>query len=172
MIARIREKGIETCELTLDVGLGTFQPIHSESLEEHEMHSEALRNSDDNSGKTISEARATRTSDRLQLERLWFAPWKTSAQQACQPGRRANLLSPADPKLASSLRPGYDFRVVDVLLTNFHLPRSTLLALVCAFAGREQVLGGIPARHRKRLPVLQLRRLHADSLKTSADLIR
>ncbi len=99
MMARLREKGIELCELTLDVGLGTFQPIHSETLEQHVMHAEQYEISEETAG-SIMAARAA---------------------------KRAIL-------------PGYKFLAVDALLTNFHLPRSTLLALVCSFAGREQVL--------------------------------
>jgi S-adenosylmethionine:tRNA ribosyltransferase-isomerase len=137
ILTRIREKGIETCELTLDVGLGTFQPIHSENLEEHVMHSEAYEIPYP-TAKTISEARQQKRPI-VAIGTTVVRALEASAQQACQPGS-SNLLVAGRSEASIFITPGHDFRVVDVLLTNFHLPRSTLLALVCAFAGREQVL--------------------------------
>jgi S-adenosylmethionine:tRNA ribosyltransferase-isomerase len=137
ILARIREKGIETCELTLDVGLGTFQPIHSENLEEHVMHSEAYEIPRP-AAKAISEARQQKRPI-VAIGTTVVRALEASAQQACQPGS-SNLLVAGRSEASIFITPGHDFRVVDVLLTNFHLPRSTLLALVCAFAGREQVL--------------------------------
>jgi S-adenosylmethionine:tRNA ribosyltransferase-isomerase len=137
MMARIREKRIETCELTLNVGLGTFQPIHSENLEEHRMHAEAYEISEE-TAQAITSARAA--------GRPILAIGTTVVRALEDSARRAEQAASGDVILAGRseakifITPGCQFRKVDGLLTNFHLPRSTLLALVCAFAGRENVL--------------------------------
>jgi S-adenosylmethionine:tRNA ribosyltransferase-isomerase len=133
----IRARGVEICELTLNVGLGTFQPIHSETLEGHVMHAESYEIS-------------TETADRIEVARRAGHPviavgttvvraLEDAALRATESGSRKLLLDgKSDARLF--ITPGFRFRVVEGLLTNFHLPRSTLLALVCAFAGREHVL--------------------------------
>jgi S-adenosylmethionine:tRNA ribosyltransferase-isomerase len=136
-LARLREKGIETCELTLDVGLGTFQPIHSETLEQHVMHAEEYEISEE-TAEAIAAARAA--------GRTVLAIGTTVVRALEDSARRAKEIVPGKLLLAGRaearifITPGYTFRVIDALLTNFHLPRSTLLALVCSFAGRETVL--------------------------------
>jgi S-adenosylmethionine:tRNA ribosyltransferase-isomerase len=137
ILEKIRARGVEICELTLDVGLGTFQPIHSETLEGHVMHSESYE---------IPAA----TADRIQAARAAARPilaiGTTVVRALEDSARRAAETSSASLVLAGRAEarlfivPGYPFRVVEGLLTNFHLPRSTLLALVCAFAGRGNVL--------------------------------
>jgi S-adenosylmethionine:tRNA ribosyltransferase-isomerase len=137
MMAQIRETGIETCELTLNVGLGTFQPIHAENLEEHVMHEEAYKISDETVNAILSARAAGRKI--LAIGTTVVRALEDSARRAVQSGSGQVLLAGrAEAKIF--ITPGYQFRVVDALLTNFHLPRSTLLALVCAFAGRENVL--------------------------------
>ncbi len=137
ILERIRARGVEICELTLDVGLGTFQPIHSETLEGHVMHAECYEIPDE-------------TADRLQVARTAQRPivavgttvvraLEDAAARAVE-GGSSNLVSPGKANARLFIVPGFQFRVVDALLTNFHLPRSTLLALVCAFAGRENIL--------------------------------
>ncbi len=137
ILEKIRARGVEMCELTLHVGLGTFQPIHSDTLEGHVMHSE---------GYEI----AKETSERIQVARDAGRPilavgttvvraLEDAALRAAESGSASLVLSgKAEARLF--IVPGFRFRVVEGLLTNFHLPRSTLLALVCAFAGREHVL--------------------------------
>lgn len=132
ILARIRERGLETAEITLHVGLGTFQPVHSERVEEHRLHSEAFSISEDAAQK-INRARR----DHRRVVAVGTTTVRTleyAAQQSqgeIQPGTgEANLF----------IYPGYRFLVVQGLLTNFHLPQSTLLMLVCAFAGTENVL--------------------------------
>jgi S-adenosylmethionine:tRNA ribosyltransferase-isomerase len=137
MMERLRREGIQTCEITLDVGLGTFQPIHSETLEEHKIHSEAYEIPQD-TAEAIREARSA--------GRPVMAVGTTAVRALEDAAQRAVLKNSQEPVLAGSsearifIRPGHEFRIVDGMLTNFHLPRSTLLALVCAFAGREKVL--------------------------------
>jgi S-adenosylmethionine:tRNA ribosyltransferase-isomerase len=138
ILEKIRARGVEICELSLHVGLGTFQPVHTETLEDHVMHPESY-------------AIPVETVDRLQQARAARRPilavgttvvraLEAAALRAAESGSAA-WLRPGKADARLFIYPGFHFRVVDALLTNFHLPRSTLLALVCAFAGREKVLG-------------------------------
>jgi S-adenosylmethionine:tRNA ribosyltransferase-isomerase len=138
ILEKLRWKGIEICELTLDVGLGTFQPIHAETLENHVMHSESYE---------ISQETAKRIAKARQSGRPILAVGTTVVRALEDSALRADAEGLRDPVLAGKgearlfITPGFRFRVVDQLLTNFHLPRSTLLTLVCAFAGTQEVLG-------------------------------
>jgi S-adenosylmethionine:tRNA ribosyltransferase-isomerase len=134
---RIRKRGVETCELTLDVGLGTFQPIHAEEIEEHAMHAESFEISEE-TAERIQRARdakrpivAIGTTVVRALEAAALHSAESNASSLVQAGR-------ADARLF--IYPGFQFRVTDALLTNFHLPRSTLLALICALAGKDNVM--------------------------------
>ena len=135
VIEQLRLKGIETCEITLDVGLGTFQPIHGDRLEAHVMHEEAYE---------ISAAAAEAIRRARAAARPVIAIGTTVVRALEDSARKAGESMRGLPAGRAAARifitPGHRFQVVDGLLTNFHLPRSTLLALVCAFAGREQVL--------------------------------
>lgn len=137
IMAVIHARGIETCELTLDVGLGTFQPVHCETLEQHVMHEETY----EISAETVAAIAAARLAGRkvLAIGTTAVRALEDSARRAREGGAR-NLLVPGRAEAKIFITPGYQFAVIDGLLTNFHLPRSTLLALVCAFAGRERVL--------------------------------
>lgn len=132
ILTRIRERGIETAEITLHVGLGTFQPVRSERVEDHPLHSEAYSISREVADK-INRARAGQRRV-VAVGTTTVRTLEHAAQQAggaVQPGAgEANLF----------IYPGYGFRIVGAILTNFHLPQSTLLMLICAFAGRENVM--------------------------------
>jgi S-adenosylmethionine:tRNA ribosyltransferase-isomerase len=137
ILEKIRARGVETCELTLHVGIGTFQPIHGETLEAHLMHAE---------GYEIPEGTATHIQAAHDAGRPILAVGTTvvraledAALRAVESGS-ANLVLSGNADARLFIVPGFRFRLVEGLLTNFHLPRSTLLALVCAFAGREHVL--------------------------------
>lgn len=137
VLDRIRAHGIETCELTLNVGLGTFQPVHTETLEDHIMHAESYEIPAE-TARRVHEAREAGRSI-LAVGTTVVRALEAAALGAAESGSTELLLTGrADARLF--IYPGFHFRVVDALLTNFHLPRSTLLALVCAFAGRENVL--------------------------------
>jgi S-adenosylmethionine:tRNA ribosyltransferase-isomerase len=137
MMNRIREKGIETCELTLDVGLGTFQPIHAERLEDHEIHKESYEIPQETAAAI---ARARKSGRRvLAIGTTVVRALEDSARRAAE-AEDPELVLSGRQEASIFITPGYDFLVVDQLLTNFHLPKSTLLALVSAFAGREHVL--------------------------------
>ena len=137
ILDRIRARGAKICELTLDVGLGTFQPVHSELLEKHVMHAESYE-IPVQTAQLILEARAAGRPI-LAIGTTVVRALEAAAIRAAESGSGELLLSgKADAELF--IIPGFQFRVVDALLTNFHLPRSTLLALVCAFSEREKVL--------------------------------
>jgi S-adenosylmethionine:tRNA ribosyltransferase-isomerase len=137
ILEELGKRRIEICELTLDVGLGTFQPVHSQTIEEHVMHSEAYEIPAE-TAQRIQQARAAGRTV-LAVGTTVVRALEDSALRASQSGFSTVVLpGKADAKLF--IYPGFCFRVVNALLTNFHLPRSTLLALVCAFAGREKTL--------------------------------
>jgi S-adenosylmethionine:tRNA ribosyltransferase-isomerase len=138
ILADIRERGIEIAELALHVGLGTFQPIHVENVEEHKLHRESY---------SISEAAATQINRALAEKRRVVAVGTTTvrtlefaASQNPLSAAETATVSPGASEADIFIYPGFQFRVVGALLTNFHLPKSTLLMLVSAFAGRENVL--------------------------------
>src|SRR6267378_68677 len=137
ILEQIRARGAEICELTLDVGLGTFQPIHSETLEGHVMHAEAYEIPPD----TAARIQAARDAGRpiFAVGTTVVRALEDSARRAAEAGS-SNLVVAGKADAHLFIVPGFPFRVVEGLLTNFHLPRSTLLALVAAFAGRDQVL--------------------------------
>ena len=137
ILKQIRERGVEICELTLDVGLGTFQPVRSATLEEHAMHSESY----EIPGETAERINAAHAAGRpiLAIGTTVVRALEDAAQRTAQAGA-TNAVTAGKAQAQLFIIPGFPFRVVNALLTNFHLPRSTLLALVCAFAGRETVL--------------------------------
>ncbi|MFL6388007.1 MAG: tRNA preQ1(34) S-adenosylmethionine ribosyltransferase-isomerase QueA [Terriglobales bacterium] len=138
ILADIREREIEIAELTLHVGLGTFQPVHAENVEEHKLHRESY---------LISEAAAAQINRALAEKRRVVAVGTTTVR-TLEFSASQNALNSAGIATVSAGRgeadifiyPGFQFRAVSALLTNFHLPKSTLLMLVAAFAGRENVL--------------------------------
>jgi S-adenosylmethionine:tRNA ribosyltransferase-isomerase len=137
IVEKIRERGIEICELTLHVGLGTFQPIRTDTLEGHVMHSEAYE-IPVQTAEQICCAKSTRRPI-LAVGTTTVRALEGAALRAIEIGS-GQLLTPGKAEARLFITPGFRFAVVDALLTNFHLPRSTLLALVCALAGRERVL--------------------------------
>ena len=137
ILREIQARGVETCEVTLDVGLGTFQPIHVEDLKDHVMHPEHYE-IPETAARKISVARA-KGRKILAVGTTVVRTLEDAALRAGKTGS-ANLLAAGGAEAQLFITPGFSFRVVDALLTNFHLPRSTLLALVCTFAGRDCVL--------------------------------
>ncbi len=137
ILEKIRARGVEVCELTLHVGLGTFQPIHSETLEGHLMHAEGYEIPEETTDCLQAACAARRPI--LAIGTTVVRALEDAAQRAADSGS-ANVVLSGKAEARLFITPGFRFRAVDGLLTNFHLPRSTLLALVCAFAGRENVL--------------------------------
>ena len=137
ILRRIRERGCEACEITLDVGLGTFQPVHTKILEEHKIHSESYEIDEEIAEKIRSAKRDGRPV--LAVGTTVVRTLEDAAERAARAGK-PNEVAPGRAEAELFIIPGHRFRIVEQLLTNFHLPRSTLLALVCAFAGKENVL--------------------------------
>jgi S-adenosylmethionine:tRNA ribosyltransferase-isomerase len=132
ILARIRQRGVETAEITLHVGLGTFQPVRVERVEDHKIHTEAY---------FISEEAAAAINRALVASRRIIAVGTTtvrSLEHAIRLGSGTIVTGPASADIF--VYPGFEFRVVGAMLTNFHLPQSSLLMLVSAFAGRENIL--------------------------------
>jgi S-adenosylmethionine:tRNA ribosyltransferase-isomerase len=136
IVAKLRARCVEIAEITLEVGLGTFQPIRSEEIEGHAMHSENYE---------ISEAAARAIANAKQAARPILAVGTTVVRALEDAARKA--AERGDPQIEAGraasnlfLHPGEPFLLVNQLLTNFHLSRSSLLVLVSAFAGRERVL--------------------------------
>lgn len=137
ILRRIQERGCENCEVTLNVGLGTFQPVHTEILEQHKIHSESYEISEATAEKIRKAKREGRPV--LAVGTTVVRTLEDAAARAAQAGAQPYLCAgPAQAELF--IVPGHAFRIVDQLLTNFHLPKSTLLALVAAFAGKEEIL--------------------------------
>jgi S-adenosylmethionine:tRNA ribosyltransferase-isomerase len=128
----IRQRGVEIAEVTLHVGLGTFQPVRSEKVEEHKLHREPF---------SISEATASLINHALDNQRRVIAVGTTTVRTLeYAAGLGKGRIQPGRGEAEIFIYPGFQFQVTGALLTNFHLPQSTLLMLVSAFAGRENVL--------------------------------
>jgi S-adenosylmethionine:tRNA ribosyltransferase-isomerase len=132
LLARIGEAGIETAYLTLHVGLGTFRPVSVDDIADHEMHEEWYE---------FSPQTATTINHALEDGRRIVCVGTTSVRAL------EGALAEGDGRVKSGpawtrifITPGFEFRGVGALLTNFHLPRSTLIMMISAFAGRERIL--------------------------------
>jgi S-adenosylmethionine:tRNA ribosyltransferase-isomerase len=130
MLERLRERNVDVGYVTLHVGAGTFQPLRSDELSAHRMHSEHFEVSEQLCGQALQ---ARQRGKRI-------VAIGTTVVRALEAASSTGQLLPTRGATRIFIYPGYRFRSVDALLTNFHLPESTLLMLVCAFAGREQVL--------------------------------
>ncbi|MGB9009523.1 MAG: tRNA preQ1(34) S-adenosylmethionine ribosyltransferase-isomerase QueA, partial [Candidatus Acidiferrales bacterium] len=135
ILQRVRARGIEIAEVTLDVGLGTFEPVRTERLEDHKIHAETYE---------IPQSTVTAI-DRAQREHrpilaIGTTVVRTLEDAAEKAAQQGVTLQPGRAEANIFLYPGKPIRVVNQLLTNFHLPQSSLLALVATVAGRENIL--------------------------------
>jgi S-adenosylmethionine:tRNA ribosyltransferase-isomerase len=133
ILDRIRERGIESAKITLHVGLGTFQPVREEVVEEHKLHREWYQISEEAAGRI---QRARDAGRRVVAVGTTTVRTLEFAARQDKDGR----ITPQTGEADIFIYPGFEFRVISAMLTNFHLPKSTLLMLVAAFAGRERVL--------------------------------
>ncbi len=130
MLQALRDRGVRIAFVTLHVGAGTFQPVRAEHIHEHAMHSERYE---------VPRATLDAVTQARALGGRVIAAGTTSLR-ALESSAAAGELLAGWNETSIFIVPGYRFRVVDVLLTNFHLPRSTLLMLVCAFGGMDEML--------------------------------
>lgn len=130
LLQRLQQRGIHTAFVTLHVGAGTFQPVRTERLEDHVMHAEYA----DVDASLCAAVAATRARGGRVIA------VGTTVVRSLESAAQSGILQPYRGDTRLFITPGFRFRVVDALLTNFHLPQSTLLMLVCAFAGHEPVM--------------------------------
>jgi S-adenosylmethionine:tRNA ribosyltransferase-isomerase len=133
LLEQLKQRGVETAQVTLHVGYGTFQPVKVENLAEHRMHEEWARVPEE----TVQAINACRSRDGRVVA---VGTTTARALEAAVQAHPSHELQPWVGQASLFIRPPYTFRTFDTLLTNFHLPRSTLLMLVSAFAGRELTL--------------------------------
>lgn len=126
----LQQRGIRRCFVTLHVGAGTFQPVRSEDIRQHQMHQEWLQ-----VGASVVDAVAE---TRARGGRVVAVG--TTAVRALESASASGRLAPFSGETDIFIYPGYRFRSTDAMITNFHLPESTLIMLVCAFAGRRNTL--------------------------------
>lgn len=130
LLKRIEEKGVEIARVTLHVGFGTFAPIRVERVEEHRMHRESFRVQPEEAAKL----------NRAKREGRRIVAVGTTTTRVLESLALKGEIAPGGGSTDIFIYPGFEFKFVDALITNFHLPQSTLLILVCAFAGREKIL--------------------------------
>jgi S-adenosylmethionine:tRNA ribosyltransferase-isomerase len=137
ILQQVRARAIEITEITLHVGLGTFQPVRVERVEDHKLHCERYEIPAE-AAKAINRAKA----ERRRVVAVGTTTVRTLEHAAGLVAERpgANQLEAGPGEADTFIYPGYHFRIVDALLTNFHLPQSTLLMLVCALGGKELVM--------------------------------
>lgn len=145
ILERLRGRGMELCEITLDVGLGTFQAIHAENIEDHKMHREAYEISAEAAGKIEAARREQRpilAVGTTVVRALEDAAQKSLAKPSRNVGAKGRpaQVEPGKAEAEIFIYPGHEFRVVDQMLTNFHLPKSSLLVMVATFTGRDRIL--------------------------------
>ncbi len=130
VLARLDERKIERTTVTLHVGLGTFQPVRAERVEDHTLHREVYSISHDAAEKI----------NRARHQNRRIVAIGTTTVRTLEHAGIAGKIAAGQSEADIFIYPGYKFKVVSALLTNFHLPKSSLLMMVCAFAGQENVL--------------------------------
>lgn len=131
LLEKIKKKGCAIAPVLLHVGLGTFRPVKEDKIADHEMHSEYIM---------VSEESAELINSRRAAGGRVIAVGTTSCRVLESAADENGILHPVDTDTGIFIYPGYKFKIVDALITNFHLPESTLLMLVSALAGREQIM--------------------------------
>ncbi len=139
LLGQIRSRGVQTAFVTLHVGLGTFRPVKEDDILEHHMHSEAYQ---------ISQQAADLINRTKASGGRVICVGTTSCRTVESAADERGMVRPGSAEIF--IYPGYEFKVLDGLITNFHLPESTLVMLVSALAGREQVLGAYAEAVRER----------------------
>lgn len=135
LLAQLRDKGVQVAFTTLHVGAGTFQPVRVEDIREHKMHSEVI----DVTAELCAQVEATHRAGKRVIA------VGTTSVRCLEAAAARGAMTPVQGETDIFIYPGYEFRVVDALVTNFHLPESTLLMLVSAFAGYAHTLAAYRA---------------------------
>ena len=130
MIEELERKGVVCTYVTLHVGAGTFQPVRGDTIENHKMHSEWYQVEE----KVCEQVHATKKAGNRVIA------VGTTSVRCLESATTAGRVQPFQGETEIFIYPGFDFQTVDAMITNFHLPGSTLLLLVCAFAGRENIM--------------------------------
>ncbi|MEJ2045528.1 MAG: tRNA preQ1(34) S-adenosylmethionine ribosyltransferase-isomerase QueA [Reinekea sp.] len=130
LLHRLKQKGVQMAFITLHVGAGTFQPIKAERIEDHIMHSEWI----DVPADIAATIKATKAAGKRVIA------VGTTSVRSLETASQSGLIEPFVGDTSIFIYPGYQFKTVDAMLTNFHLPKSTLIMLVSAFAGKDQVM--------------------------------
>jgi len=130
MIDRLRAKGVQWQTITLHIGAGTFLPVQGDTIESHTMHEERI---------CVDEETCQRIRE-VKVSGGRVIAIGTTVVRALESAARGGTLKPFDGETRLFITPGFQFNVIDLLVTNFHLPRSTLLILVSAFAGYDRVM--------------------------------
>ncbi len=141
LLQQVREMGVEIAEVTLHVGLGTFRPVKEKDVLKHHMHSEFYE---------IGEGAAEKINRTKQNGGRVIAVGTTSTRTLESAAERDGTVKAKSGWTEIFIYPGYNFKIIDGLITNFHLPESTLVMLVSALAGREQVLAAYDAAVKER----------------------
>ena len=131
LLSKIREKGVEIVEVLLHVGLGTFRPVKEDNILNHQMHSEYIEMSEQNA-QILNRAKAEK--------RRIIAVGTTSVRVLESCVDKNGLIIPQNKETDIFIYPSYKFKIVDAIITNFHLPESTLIMLISAFAGYDQTM--------------------------------
>ncbi len=139
--AKLKEKGVEILDVTLHVGLGTFRPMDTDTIEEHVMHSEVYQMSEE-TAKALNLAKAE--------GRRIIAVGTTSVRTLESVWNRFGRFEACTGETALFIYPGYEWHTIDCMLTNFHLPKSTLIMMICSFAGKELILKAYEEAVRER----------------------
>lgn len=141
LLEAVRDKGVDIAFVTLHIGLGTFRPVKSENVEGHKMHAEYY---------SINKEASLKINKAKEDGHRVIAVGTTSCRVLESAGRKDGTIEPQEGWTDIFIYPGYEFKIVDALITNFHLPESTLIMLVSAFAGREKILNAYKIAVEKR----------------------
>ena len=141
LLEKIREKGVEIVPVMLHVGLGTFRPVKEERIEDHIMHSEYI---------CVSEKSARIINERKEAGGRIIAVGTTSLRTLESVADESGKIIPTSDETGIFIFPGYKFKAVDALITNFHLPESTLLMLVSAFYGKDEIMSAYECAVREK----------------------
>ncbi|EAR08841.1 tRNA preQ1(34) S-adenosylmethionine ribosyltransferase-isomerase QueA [Reinekea blandensis] len=140
LLARLKDKGVNTAFVTLHVGAGTFQPVKADNIKDHVMHAEWI----DVPDSVVEQIRTTKAAGKRVIA------VGTTSVRSLETASQSGQIEPFTGDTNIFIYPGYRFKTVDALLTNFHLPKSTLIMLISAFAGKDHVMAAYEAAIRER----------------------